>query len=79
MASKMITIKIGPNLNRNAVIVNTGKTLREVLDENNINYATTTVFVDGVNLQVGQIDKTLDELNIGDGAYIIAAQKTENA
>jgi hypothetical protein len=37
------------------------------------------VFVDGVNLQVGQMDKTLDELNIGDGAYIIAAQKTENA
>jgi hypothetical protein len=79
MANKMITIKIGTNLNREAVIVNTGKTLREVLDENNINYATTTIFVDGVNLKVGDMDKTLDALNIGDGAYIIAAQKTENA
>ena len=77
--AKMITIKVGTNLNRNAVLVNTSKTLREVLTENNINYATTTVFIDGVNLQVGQMDKTLEELNIGEGAYIIAAQKTENA
>jgi hypothetical protein len=77
--AKMITIKIGTNLNREAVMVNTSKTLREVLDENNINYATTTVFVDGVNLKVGDMDKTLEELNIGEGAYIIAAQKTENA
>ena len=77
--AKMITIKVGTNLNRNAVLVNTSKTLREVLTENNINYATTTVFVDGVNLQVGQMDKTFEELNIGEGAYIIAAQKTENA
>jgi hypothetical protein len=37
------------------------------------------VFVDGVNLKVGDMDKTLEELNIGEGAYIIAAQKTENA
>ena len=77
--ARMITIKVGTNLNRNAVLVNTNKTLREVLTENNINSATTTVFVDGVNLQVGQMDKTLEELNIGEGAYIIAAQKTENA
>ena len=77
--AKMITIKIGTNLNRDAVLVNTSKTLREVLTDYNINYATTTVFVDGVNLQVGQMDKTLEELNIGEGAYIIAAQKTENA
>ena len=77
--ARMITIKVGTNLNRNAVLVNTNKTLREVLTENNINYATTTVFVDGVNLQVGQMDKTIEELNIGEGAYIIAAQKTENA
>jgi hypothetical protein len=77
--AKMITIKIGTNLNREAVMVNTSKTLREVLDENSINYATTTVFVDGVNLKVGDMDKTLEELNIGEGAYIIAAQKTENA
>lgn len=77
--AKMITIKIGTNLNRNAVLVNTGKTLREVLTENNINYSTTTVFVDGVNLKVGDMDRTLEELNIGEGAYIIAAQKTENA
>lgn len=77
--ARMITIKVGTNLNRNAVLVNTNKTLREVLTENNINYATTTVFIDGVNLQVGQMDKTLEELNIGEGAYIIAAQKTENA
>jgi hypothetical protein len=77
--ARMITIKVGTNLNRSAVIVNTEKKLREVLEENNINYSTTTIFVDGVNLKVGDMDRTLEELNIGEGAYIIAAQKTENA
>lgn len=77
--AQLITIKIGTNLNREAVMVNTNKTLREVLETHNINYATTTIFVDGVNLKVGDMDKTLEELNIGEGAYIISAQKTENA
>lgn len=75
----IVNVKVGTNLNRTEVPVPSNKTIREILEENNINYATTTVFVDGVTVQLGAMDKTLDDLSIGESCYIIAAQKTENA
>lgn len=75
----LVNVKVGTNLNRTQVSVPSNKTIREILEENNINYATTTVFVDGVTVQLGDMDKTLDELGIGESCYIISAQKTENA
>ena len=75
----LVNVKVGTNLNRTQVSVPSSKTIREILEENNINYATTTIFVDGVTVQLGDMDKSLEDLNIGESCYIIAAQKTENA
>lgn len=75
----IVKVKIGTNLNRTEFNTTSDKTIRELLEENEINYATTTIFVDGVTLQLGDMDKSLEELNIQDKCYIIAAQKTENA
>ena len=75
----LVNVKVGTNLNRTSVSVSSNKTIRQILEENEINYATTTIFVDGVTVQLGDMDKTLDELGIGESCYIIAAQKTENA
>lgn len=75
----LVNVKVGTNLNRTSVSVSSNKTIRQILEENDINYATTTIFVDGVTVQLGDMDKTLDELGIGESCYIIAAQKTENA
>lgn len=75
----IINVKVGTNLNRNTVSVRSDKTVREILEENEINYATSTVFLDGATLQPGDMDKTLDDFHITDKCYIIAAQKTENA
>lgn len=75
----LVNVKVGTNLNRTNVSVSSDKTIRQILEENEINYATTTIFVDGVTVQLGDMDKTLDELGIGESCYIIAAQKTENA
>lgn len=75
----LVNVKVGTNLNRTTVSVSSDKTIREILEENEINYATTTIFVDGVTVQLGDMDKSLEELGIGESCYIIAAQKTENA
>ena len=75
----LVKVKVGTNLNRTEVTVPSNKTIREILEENEINYATTTIFVDGVTVQLGEMDKTLEELRIKESCFIIAAQKTENA
>ena len=76
---RIINVTIGTNLNRTEISVTSDKTIRQLLEENGINYATTTIFVDGVTVQLGQMDKSLEELGITNDCYIIAAQKTENA
>lgn len=79
MGTHIVNVKVGTNLNRSQVMVQSNKTIREILEENDINYATSTVFLDGTTLEAGGMDKTLDDYNIKETCYIIAAQKTENA
>lgn len=79
MATHIVNVKIGTNLNRTTVSVTSDRTIRQLLEENNINYATTTVFLDGDTVRAGDMDKTLEDFNIQDTCYIIASQKTENA
>lgn len=78
-ATHIVNVKIGTNLNRETISVTSDKTIRELLEQQGINYATTTIFLDGDTVRAGDMDKTLDEFNIADTCYIIASQKTENA
>ena len=78
-ATHIVNVKIGTNLNRETISVTSDKTIRELLEQQGINYATTTIFLDGDTIRAGDMDKTLDEFNIADTCYIIASQKTENA
>ena len=75
----IVTVKIGTNLNRETISVTSDKTIRELLDQQGINYATTTIFLDGDTVRAGDMDKSLNDFNIADTCYIIASQKTENA
>lgn len=75
----LVKVKVGTNLNRTEVTVPSNKTVREILEENKINYATTTIFIDGITVQHDEMDKTLEELGKRESCFIIAAQKTENA
>lgn len=78
-ATHIVNVKIGTNLNRETISVTSDRTIRELLDMQGINYATTTVFLDGDTLHAGDMDKSLNDFNIGETCYIIASQKTENA
>lgn len=79
MGTHIVNVKIGTNLNRTTIAVTSDKTIRQLLTEQGINYATTTIFIDGDTVQAGMMDKSLDDLGIKDECYIIASQKTENA
>lgn len=79
MATHIVNVKIGTNLNRTTISVTSDKTIRQLLEENGINYATTTIFLDGDTVRAGDMDKTLEDFNIQNTCYIIASQKTENA
>ena len=78
-ATHIVNVKIGTNLNRETIAVTSDKTIRELLEQQGINYATTTIFLDGDTVRAGDMDKTLNDFNIADTCYIIASQKTENA
>jgi hypothetical protein len=75
----IVNVKIGTNLNRETISVTSDKTIRELLEQQGINYATTTIFLDGDTVSAGDMDKSLDDFSIADTCYIIASQKTENA
>lgn len=79
MGTHIVNVKIGTNLNRTTIAVTSDKTIRQLLTEQGINYATTTIFLDGDTVQAGMMDKSLEEIGIKDECYIIASQKTENA
>lgn len=78
-ATHIVSVKIGTNLNRKTITATSDKTIRQLLEENEINYATTTIYLDGDTIKAGDMDKTLNDFNIDDTCYIIASQKTENA
>lgn len=78
-ATHIVNVKIGTNLNRETISVTSDRTIRELLEQQGINYSTTTIFLDGDTVRAGDMDKTLEDFNIADTCYIIASQKTENA
>ena len=75
----MINVKVGNNMNRTSVMVPDNTTLRTILEDNNVNYATATLYLDGCTLEPGSLDKTLADYNITDTCYLVAVVKTENA
>lgn len=75
----MIKVTVGTNTSRNTVIVPETTTLREIFEENNIEYSNALVTLDGCNLQAGSMDMSLEELNIAESCFLIASIKQDNA
>ena len=75
----MIRVTIGTNTNRKTVNVDPNRTIKSVLDENDINYITGTLHLDGATLQPGEINKTFADFNITESCYLISVVKADNA
>lgn len=75
----MLKITVGTNTNRKTVMVTEDTTLRQCLEENDINYATGQTSLDGCVLQPGDMDKTFADMHVTEKAYLVCVQKMDNA
>lgn len=75
----IINAKFGKNTERYNKNINSEDTIKKVLQDEDIDYNTTTILIDGAPLGVGDINKTFDEMGITDTVYINAVVKASNA
>lgn len=75
----MIKVYIVTNNNRKEVIVPRTKTLREVLDENGVNYATNQVALNACVINGAALDDTFEAHDVADTCYLSAIVKHDNA
>jgi hypothetical protein len=76
---RMITVKITTNTERTSVVVASNTTIREVLADNDVDYSTGTVSIDGASLAPGDMDKSFEDFGItGDSCYLSVTIKTGN-
>ena len=75
----MLNITIGTNTSRKQVITSPDTVLRKLLQDNGVNVGVGTIHIDGIPLQIGDLDKTLGELGVTNQAYIISVAKADNA
>lgn len=75
----IIQIKITTNTVRKTIATDANSTVREVLENNDINYEVAPVYIDGAPLNIGDHDKTFAELGITSNCVLSSVVKTENA
>lgn len=75
----MLKITVGTNTNRKTVMVSEDTTLRQVLEDNGINYSAGQTSLDGCVLQPGDMDKSFADMNVTEKAYLVVVQKMDNA
>lgn len=76
----MISVTVGKNIDRKTVLVDEAtETPRQVLENNNVDYATGVTTLDGSPMQPGDMDKTFQQLGITNKCYLFSVVKTNNA
>lgn len=75
----MVKITLITNAGRKTVIASEDKTLRKIYEENEVNYDSCTNTIDSVPLRIGDLDKTLRELGVGETCRMSSIVKMDNA
>jgi hypothetical protein len=75
----IIKATVGNNVKRNTVMVDDSLTLREVLEEQGIDYTRGQMHLDGASLQPGDLDKSFADFGIKTQAFLLNVTKTDNA
>ena len=75
----MIRIIVGNTTNRSTVIEDESKTLRTVLEENNIDYTVGMTQLDGATLRPGDLDKSFADFGVTDHCSLLSVVKADNA
>lgn len=75
----MVKITLITNAGRKTVIASETKTLREIYEENDVNYDSCTNTIDSVPLKIGDLDKSLRDLGVGETCRMSSIVKMDNA
>lgn len=75
----MLNIIVGNNMGRQSMIIDENTTIRQALEQADIDYSRGMTSLDGVTLQPGQMDKTFVELGITEKCYLMNVVKADNA
>lgn len=75
----MLELIIGTNTDRNRVVVSPTSTLRQALEDNDIDITVGTLHMDGVTLRPGDIDKTFSDFGITTKCSLVNVVKGDAA
>ena len=75
----MIQVTVGTTTSRSKKLYAGDKTIRDILEDNAIDYGVSTIMLDGANIQVDDMDKTLSALGKVEKCMLIAVVKAEAA
>jgi len=76
----MIKVTVGNNVKREQVIVPATTTLRQVLENAGIDYATRgTIHLDGATLNPGDLDKTFAQFGITEKCFLLQVVKADRS
>ena len=75
----MIKVTIGNNVKRTSEILDENTTLREALEDAEIDYTRGTMNLDGSSLNPGDLDKTFAEMGIKEKCFLLNVVKADNA
>lgn len=65
-----IKVTIGNNMNSRQVIVDPNSTVRQVLEDNEVNYGVGLNYLGGMPLSVNDLDKTFTEFGVRDSVAL---------
>ena len=75
----MIRVIVGTTTQRVEKCYAPARTLREILEDNVVDYSVARVMLDGASLQAGDMDKTLSDMNVTEKCMLVAVVKANNA
>ena len=75
----MIKVTIGNNVKRKTEILDENTTLREALEEADIDYSRGAMNMDGSTLSPGDLDKTFADFGIAEKCFLLSVVKADNA
>ena len=75
----MIKVTIGNNVKRKTEILDPETTLREALEDAQIDYTNGIMNLDGSTLSPGDLDKSFADFGITEKCYLLNVVKADNA